>query len=51
MYGDLAWTWRIISPPEDYVTEAEEYGRVIIEYSNGKARKLLHLGCGGGHIR
>ena len=24
LYGDLAWTWPIISPPEDYAEEAEE---------------------------
>ena len=33
MYCDLAWTWPIISPPEDYVEESEQLAEVIRERS------------------
>jgi len=49
LYGDLAWTWPIISPPGDYVEESELFARLIHEGSPKKPRTLLHLGCGGGH--
>jgi len=49
LYGDLAWTWPIISPPEDYVEETEQFCTVIREHSQVKVKTLLHLGCGGGH--
>jgi len=49
MYGDLAWTWPIVSPPERYVREARELRRMIVTRSPA-ARTLLHLGCGGGHL-
>jgi len=48
LYSDLAWTWPIISPPEDYVKESEAYAR-LIRGRAPSARTLLHLGCGGGH--
>jgi SAM-dependent methyltransferase len=49
LYGDLAWTWPIISPPEDYVPESEFFARLIRDHSELEPRTLLHLGCGGGH--
>ena len=49
MYGDLAWTWPIVSPPERYVREARELRRMIVTRSPA-TRTLLHLGCGGGHL-
>jgi len=49
LYRDLSWTWRIISPPEEYAGEAEEFRVPIARYADG-ARTLLHLGCGGGHL-
>lgn len=49
LYGDLAWTWRIISPPEDYVPEGKYFARVIREHAAVEVKTLLHLGCGGGH--
>ena len=49
LYGDLAWTWPIVSPPERYVREAREIGRLIHERAPA-ARTLFHLGCGGGHL-
>jgi SAM-dependent methyltransferase len=50
LYGDLAWTWPILSPPEHYVGEAEEAHRNIREHIRREARTLLHLGSGGGHL-
>jgi SAM-dependent methyltransferase len=50
LYRDLSWTWPIISPPEDYRDEAEEFVRLVRENSRVDPHELLHLGCGGGHI-
>jgi SAM-dependent methyltransferase len=49
LYGDLAWTWPLISPPEDYVEEAEHLCQVIGRFARLPVRSLLELGCGGGH--
>ena len=49
LYGDLAWTWPIVSPPERYVREAREIRR-LIHRRTPTARTLFHLGCGGGHL-
>lgn len=49
MYDDLAWAWPIISPPEDCVGEAEEAARLIQAHARIPVRRVLNLGCGGGH--
>jgi len=49
LYSDLAWVWPIISPPQDYIEEAEQLCRIIREHSQLEVKKLLNLGCGGGH--
>ena len=49
LYGDLAWTWPIISPVKDYIEETELFSKLIREYSKIEVKTLLHLGCGGGH--
>ena len=49
LYGDLAWTWPIISPVEDYIEETELFSKLIKEHSAIEVKTLLHLGCGGGH--
>ncbi|MFQ5837439.1 MAG: class I SAM-dependent methyltransferase [Thermoplasmata archaeon] len=49
LYDDLAWLWPIISPPEDYIEESEEFCGIIREHSRIEVKTLLHLGCGGGH--
>ncbi|MBA7523883.1 hypothetical protein ES705_16017 [subsurface metagenome] len=49
LYGDLAWTWPIISPVEDYIEETEFFSKLIREHSTIEVKTLLHLGCGGGH--
>ncbi len=50
LYGDLAWTWPIISPVEDYQEEGELLARIIQEESQTDVKTLLDLGCGGGHV-
>jgi SAM-dependent methyltransferase len=49
LYADLAWLWPIISPPEDYVDQSEQFVRLLREGSRIEVKTLLHLGCGGGH--
>ncbi len=49
LYGDLAWTWPIISPPEDYVSESETFAGLIWAHGRGEIKTLLNLGSGGGH--
>ena len=49
MYNDLAWTWPIISPQEDYVEEAELIAGLIKEFAKTEMSSMLNLGCGGGH--
>lgn len=50
LYKDLAWTWPIISPPEEYIEESEKYKEAILKYSKIPVETLLNLGCGGGHV-
>ncbi len=50
LYGDLAWTWPIISPPEHYIDEAQGFIDTILRFSHIGVRTLLDLGCGGGHV-
>jgi SAM-dependent methyltransferase len=50
MYSDLAWTWAVISPKEDYVDEAETFYHLLSEQAKIEVKEVLHLGCGGGHI-
>ena len=50
LYSDLAWLWPTLSPPEDYIEEAEFLANLIKSYMNHAPETLLHLGCGGGHL-
>ncbi len=50
LYADLAWLWPLISPPEEYAEEGEEFRHLIHTYAQGNARTVLHLGCGAGHL-
>ena len=50
LYKDLAWLWPIMSPPEDYVEEAEFLTNLMLSYLDYVPKTMLHLGCGGGHI-
>jgi SAM-dependent methyltransferase len=49
LYDELADWWPLLSAPEDYAEEAEEYRRLIVEASGGEARTVLELGSGGGN--
>lgn len=49
LYGDLAWLWPIISPPEDYVDESEAFAELLNASGAPEMGSLLHLGCGAGH--
>ncbi|HJU04403.1 MAG TPA: class I SAM-dependent methyltransferase [Nitrospiraceae bacterium] len=48
LYRELAVWWPLLSPPEEYVDEAESYRRFIVS-ANPHAKTLLELGCGGGN--
>lgn len=50
MYTDLAWAWPLISPPEDYRQEAEDFTTQLMAYAQRPLQTLLHMGCGGGHL-
>lgn len=39
MYSDLAWTWPIISPKQDYITEVAEIRKQIEKYARIKIKK------------
>ena len=49
-YGNLAWTWPLISPPEEYEEEAGQFLRLLRTAASIDVREVLHLGCGGGHV-
>ena len=49
LYRDLAGWWPLLSAPEDYVDEAEEYRRLITGASGVPTRDVLELGSGGGN--
>lgn len=50
LYGDLAWLWPTMSPPEHYRDEAAIYAKLARDHARRPVRTVLHLGCGGGHI-
>ena len=56
LYSDLAHLWPIISPPEEYLVEAQEWLDVIrprldaVNVAGQALPTLLELGCGGGHL-
>jgi SAM-dependent methyltransferase len=49
LYGDLAWTWPIISARENYVHESEGFARLIRKHCRIPVSAVLNMGCGGGH--
>jgi hypothetical protein len=41
LYRELAAWWPLLSAPEDYAEEAEDYRKLILEGSDGEARDVL----------
>jgi SAM-dependent methyltransferase len=49
LYRELADWWPLLSAPEDYASEAEEYRRILVGASDARVRDVLELGSGGGN--
>lgn len=49
MYGDLAYLWPLISPPEDYAAEARDWLEALRGKLGPGRHEILELGVGGGH--
>ncbi len=51
LYTDVAALWPLISPPGDYIPEAEALAEFVEEQRRRRGQKpaLLELGVGGGH--
>ena len=50
LYKDLAWTWPIVSPPEEYAEEARQFWDFLQAAASIDVKTVLHLGCGAGHV-
>ena len=50
LYGDLAWLWPVMSPPEEYAEEAVYWLRPLRSRLPASKRRVLELGTGGGHF-
>jgi hypothetical protein len=49
LYSDLATWFHLLTPPAEYVEEAEIYRRVFVETAVTPPRTLLEPGSGGGN--
>jgi SAM-dependent methyltransferase len=49
LYAELSTWWPLLSPPDDYLDEAEFFHRVMAEAGLPAAPTLLELDCGGGN--
>ena len=49
LYTELATWWPLLSPPGDYLDEANFFRRVLVAAGLPPAPTLLELGCGGGN--
>jgi SAM-dependent methyltransferase len=49
LYRDLAEWWPLLSAPEDYADEANEYRHLLLESADVPVREVLELGSGGGN--
>jgi len=49
MYGDLAYLWPLISPPENYAEEAEDWREALRSKLGPGRHEILEMGVGGGH--
>ena len=50
LYGDLAYLWPLMSPPEEYVDEAPHWRNQLLTRLGPDSRRVLELGTGGGHF-
>ena len=50
MYAELAKWWPLLSPPKEYVEEAEDLLPDLKSAADGTPKTLLELGCGGGSL-
>jgi hypothetical protein len=49
LYGDLAYLWPIMSPPEDYAAEFKDWRDALRNRLGSGRHEILELGVGGGH--
>ncbi len=49
LYTELATWWPLLSPPEEYIDEANFYHQALVAAGLPPAPTLLELGCGGGN--
>ena len=49
LYTDLAPWWPLLSSPDDYAEEAEEYRKILLDACEKPPVTLLELGSGGGN--
>jgi ubiquinone/menaquinone biosynthesis C-methylase UbiE len=49
LYTDLACWFHLLTPPENYIEEAEYYRKVLIENSRLPVSEVLEMGSGGGN--
>jgi hypothetical protein len=49
MYADLAHLWPLISPPEEYAAEAQDWRDALRSKLGPGRHEILELGVGGGH--
>ncbi len=49
VYEELAGWFHLLTAPEDYAEEAEEFRRLCAAFADGAVRTVLELGSGGGN--
>lgn len=49
MYNDLAYLWPLLSPPQDYAEEAQDWLDLLQARLGSERVNILELGVGGGH--
>ncbi len=49
LYNDLACLWPLLSPPEDYESEAAAIAQVVKLHCEASRPVLMEMGAGGGH--
>ena len=49
LYTELGTWWPLLSPPDDYLDEADFFHQVLVAAGLPPAPTLLELGCGGGN--